>query len=120
MLLLTSLEVSPSFQMQWRVLGRLFGAALKGGTTRIKTGYSRCVKRTAGGGAKIVVRGARLARRDLRWRQRPPHPTFPPAVKWDEAAADAIEDLVVQAVRREQQSSRRRRPFSSRSGNNPF
>ena len=44
----------------------------------------------------------------------------PLAQKWDEAAADAIEDLVVQAVRREQQSSRRRRPFSSRSGYTPF
>ena len=44
----------------------------------------------------------------------------PLAEKWDDAAADAIEDLVVQAVRREQQSSRRRRPFSSRSGYTPF
>jgi hypothetical protein len=44
----------------------------------------------------------------------------PLAEKWDEAASDALEDLVVQAVRREQQSSRRRRPFSSRSGYTPF
>jgi hypothetical protein len=40
----------------------------------------------------------------------------PLAEKWDEAARDAIEDLVSSAVRREQQSARRRRPFSSRSG----
>lgn len=40
----------------------------------------------------------------------------PLAEKWDDAAGDALEDLVAQAVRREQQSSRRRRPFSSRSG----
>jgi len=44
----------------------------------------------------------------------------PLAEKWDDAAADAIEDLVAQAVRREQQSSRRRRPFSARSGYTPF
>ena len=44
----------------------------------------------------------------------------PLAEKWDEAASDALEDLIVQAVRREQQSSRRRRPFSSRSGCTPF
>src|SRR5438045_1485255 len=44
----------------------------------------------------------------------------PLAEKWDEAASDALEDLIVQAVRREQQSSRRRRPFSSRSGYTPF
>jgi hypothetical protein len=44
----------------------------------------------------------------------------PLAEKWDDAAADAIEDLVSAAVRREQQSLRRRRPFSSRSGYTPF
>jgi hypothetical protein len=40
----------------------------------------------------------------------------PLAEKWDDAAADAIEDLVSAAVRREQQSTRRRRPYSSRAG----
>lgn len=44
----------------------------------------------------------------------------PLAEKWDGAAGDAIEQLVSAAVRREQQSSRRRRPFSSRSGYTPF
>jgi len=42
----------------------------------------------------------------------------PLAERWDEAASDALEDLVVQAVRRKPQSSRL--PFSSRSGYNPF
>ncbi len=40
----------------------------------------------------------------------------PLAEKWDDAAADALEDLVSAAVRREQQSARRRRPFSWRLG----
>lgn len=44
----------------------------------------------------------------------------PLAEKWDDAAADAIEDLVSAAVRREQQSARRRRPFSARTGYTPF
>lgn len=44
----------------------------------------------------------------------------PLAEKWDDAASDAIEDLVSAAVRREQQSARRRRPFSARSGYTPF
>jgi hypothetical protein len=44
----------------------------------------------------------------------------PLAEKWDEAASDAIEDLISAAVRREQQTVRRRRPFSSRSGYTPF
>src|SRR5579883_1187547 len=44
----------------------------------------------------------------------------PLAEKWDDAATDAIEDLVVAAVRREQQSARRRRPYSARSGYTAF
>jgi hypothetical protein len=44
----------------------------------------------------------------------------PLAEKWDDAAAEAIEDVIVAAVRREQQSARRRRPFSARSGYTPF
>lgn len=44
----------------------------------------------------------------------------PLAEKWDDTATDAIEDLVVAAVKREQQSARRRRPFSARSGYTPF
>lgn len=44
----------------------------------------------------------------------------PLAEKWDDAASDAIEDLVSAAARREQQTVRRRRPFSSRSGYTPF
>jgi hypothetical protein len=44
----------------------------------------------------------------------------PLAEKWDTAASDAIESLVSAAVRREQQTARRRRPFSARSGYTPF
>ena len=44
----------------------------------------------------------------------------PLAEKWDEAATDAIEDLVLAAVKREQQTARRRRPYSSRSGYGPW
>jgi len=40
----------------------------------------------------------------------------PLAEKWDDAASDAIEDLVSAAVKREQQSARRRRPYSARTG----
>lgn len=44
----------------------------------------------------------------------------PLSEKWDAAASDALEDLVSAAVRREQQSAHRRRPFSSRCGYTPF
>src|SRR5712692_12022413 len=40
----------------------------------------------------------------------------PLAEKWDAAGMDAIEDLIVATARREQQSVRRRRPYSWRRG----
>jgi hypothetical protein len=44
----------------------------------------------------------------------------PQAERWDAAATDAIEDLVIRATQREQQTGRRRRPFSSRAGIAPL
>jgi hypothetical protein len=44
----------------------------------------------------------------------------PQAERWDAAATDAIEDLIVRATQREQQTGRRRRPFSSRAGFAPL
>jgi hypothetical protein len=40
----------------------------------------------------------------------------PLSARWDDAGADALEDLISRAVLREQQSIRRRRPYSWRSG----
>ena len=44
----------------------------------------------------------------------------PQAERWDAAAADALEDLVVRATQREQQTGRRRRPFSASAGFAPL
>jgi hypothetical protein len=44
----------------------------------------------------------------------------PFAEKWDTAAVDAIEDLILDATRQNQRRPTRRRPFSSRSGFSPF
>jgi hypothetical protein len=44
----------------------------------------------------------------------------PQAERWDAAAGDALEDLIVRATQREQQTGRRRRPFSSRGGFAPM
>ncbi len=44
----------------------------------------------------------------------------PQAERWDAAGIDAIEDLVARATQREQQTGRRRRPFSSRAGFSPI
>lgn len=44
----------------------------------------------------------------------------PEAWRWDDAGSDALEDLVVRALHREQHSSRRRRPYSRRQGYGPM
>jgi hypothetical protein len=44
----------------------------------------------------------------------------PQAERWDAAAADALEDLLIRAAQREQQTGRRRRPYSSRAGFAPL
>jgi hypothetical protein len=44
----------------------------------------------------------------------------PQAERWDAAGADALEDLIARAAQRDQQTSRRRRPFSSRGGFAPM
>jgi hypothetical protein len=40
----------------------------------------------------------------------------PQALRWDEAGADALEDLLSRAVQREQYTGRRRRPYTWRAG----
>lgn len=44
----------------------------------------------------------------------------PLAEKWDQAGTDALEDLIIRATQREQQSVRRRRPYSWRRGYAPL
>jgi len=44
----------------------------------------------------------------------------PQAERYDAAAADALDDLLTRAAQREQQSGRRRRPYSSRAGFSPI
>lgn len=44
----------------------------------------------------------------------------PQAERWDVAAQDALEDLLTRAAQREQQTGRRRRPYSSRAGFAPL
>ena len=44
----------------------------------------------------------------------------PQAERWDVAAVDALDDLLTRAAQREQQTGRRRRPFSARAGFSPL
>jgi hypothetical protein len=44
----------------------------------------------------------------------------PLSERWDDAGSDALEDLISRAVLREQQSVRRRRPYSWRAAFGPI
>jgi hypothetical protein len=94
---------------EWRGDGVYFLGATQ--DTQIRLRYSKAYPDFTDATSPVLVRNAQEAIA---------YATAALAEKWDEAASDALEDLVAAAVRREQQSARRRRPFSARSGCTPF
>lgn len=103
---------------EWRADGLYFLGATQ--DTQIRLRYAKAYPDLTDSSSPVLIRNAQEAVAYATaalagWAR-----GSPLAQKWDEAASDAIEDLVVQAVRREQQSSHRRRPFSARSGYAPF
>ena len=103
---------------EWRADGIYFIGATQ--DTQIRLRYSKAYPDLTDATSPVLVRNAQEAiaygtAALAAWSR-----GSPLAEKWDDAANDAIEDLVSAAVRREQQSSHRRRPFSSRTGYTPF
>lgn len=103
---------------EWRADGIYFVGATQ--DTQIRLRYSKAYPDFTDATSPVLVRNAQEAIAYATAALAGWSRGSPLAEKWDEAAADAIEDLVSAAVRREQQSARRRRPFSSRSGYTPF
>jgi hypothetical protein len=103
---------------EWRVDGVYFLGATQ--DTQIRLRYLKAYPDLTDSTSPVLVRNAQEAiayatAALAAWAR-----GSPLAAKWDDAAIDAIEDLIAAAVRREQQSARRRRPFSARSGYTPF
>ena len=103
---------------EWRADGIYFLGATQ--DTQIRLRYLKAYPDLTDATSPVLVRNAQeaiayAAAAMAAWAR-----GSPLAEKWDDAAADAIEDLINAAVRREQQSARRRRPFSARSGYTPF
>jgi hypothetical protein len=99
---------------EWRADGLWFIGATQ--DTQIRLRYLRAYPDLVDASSPVLVRNAQEALAYATaalagWAR-----GSPLAEKWDDAASDAIEDLVISAVRREQQSARRRRPYSSRTG----
>ena len=99
---------------EWRADGLWFVGATQ--DTQIRVRYLKAYPDLADVTSPVLVRNAQEALAYATaglagWAR-----GSPLAEKWDDAAEDAIEDLVSAAVKREQQSARRRRPYSARSG----
>src|SRR5256885_15202440 len=103
---------------EWRVDGLYFLGATQ--DTQIRLRYLKAYPDLSDATSPVLVRNAQEAIAYATaalagWAR-----GSPLAEKWDDAAADGLDNLVSCSVRREQQSARRRRPFSARSGYTPF
>ena len=103
---------------EWRADGLYFLGATQ--DTQIRLRYAKAYPDFTDATSPVLIRSAQEAIAYATAAMAAWARGSPLAEKWDEAAADAIEALVTNAVRREQQSARRRRPFSARSGYTPF
>jgi hypothetical protein len=103
---------------EWRADGIYFLGATR--DTQIRLRYSKAYPDLSDATSPVLVRNAQEAIAYATAALAAWSRGSPLAERWDGAAADAIEDLVTAAVRREQQSARRRRPFSARTGYTPF
>lgn len=103
---------------EWRADGIYFLGATK--DTQIRLRYLKAYPDLTDSTSPVLVRNAQEAIAYATAALAAWSRGSPLAERWYGAAADAVEDLVTAAVRREQQSARRRRPFSARSGYTPF
>jgi hypothetical protein len=103
---------------EWRADGIYFIGATQ--DTQIRLRYSKAYPDLTDSTSPVLVRNSQEAIAYATAALAAWSRGSPLAERWDQAATDAIEDLVVTAIRREQQSSRRRRPYSSRTGYTPF
>lgn len=97
---------------EWRADGLYFVGAL--GDVQIRLRYQKSYPDLTDDSSPVLVRQAQEAIAYAAAALAGAARGAPLAVRWDLAAADAIDDLVVRAIQREQRTSRRRRPFSSR------
>jgi hypothetical protein len=99
---------------EWRADGLYFLGATQ--DTQIRLRYQKSYPDLSDASSPVLIRQAQEAIAYCAAAMAGAARGAPQAERWDAAAADAIEDLVLRATQREQQTGRRRRPFSSRAG----
>jgi hypothetical protein len=98
---------------EWRADGLYFLGATR--DTQIRLRYQKSYPDLSDGSSPVLIRNGQEAIAYLAAAMAGAARGAPQAVRWDAAGSDALEDLVARATQREQQTARRRRPFSSRS-----
>ena len=99
---------------EWRADGLYFLGATQ--DTQIRLRYQKAYPDLTDATSPVLIRNAQEAIAYAAAAMAGAARGAPQAERWDVAAIDAMEDLITRATQREQQTGRRRRPFSSRSG----
>jgi hypothetical protein len=103
---------------EWRADGLYFLGATQ--DTQIRLRYQKSYPDLTDATSPVLIRNAQEALAYAAAAMAGAARGAPQAERYDAAAADALEDLLVRAAQREQQTVRRRRPFSARAGFAPL
>jgi hypothetical protein len=103
---------------EWRTDGLWFLGATQ--DTQIRLRYQAALPDLADSTSPVLIRNAQEAIAYFTAALASASRGSPLSERWDDAGSDALEDLVARAVLREQQSIRRRRPYSWRAGYGPI
>jgi hypothetical protein len=103
---------------EWRADGLYFIGATQ--DTQIRLRYQKSYPDLSDATSPVLIRNAQEAIAYCAAAMAGAARGAPQAERWDAAGGDALEDLVVRAAQRDQQTARRRRPFSSRGGFAPI
>jgi len=103
---------------EWRADGLYFLGATQ--DTQIRLRYQKSYPDLTDASSPVLVRQAQEAIAYCAAAMAGAARGAPMAERWDAAGSDALEDLITRAAQREQQTGRRRRPFSSRAGFAPL
>ncbi len=97
---------------EWRADGLYFIGATQ--DTQIRLRYEKAYPDLVDATSPVLVRNSQEAIAFFAAAMASAARGAPQAERWDEAGADALEDLLVRATQREQQTARRRRPYNWR------
>ena len=110
---LPSQAQGPTLQFwEWRADGIYMLGATQ--DTQVRLRYRKAFPDLIDGSSPVLIRNAQEALAFFAAAMASAARGAPQAVRWDDAGADALEDLLARATQREQYAGRRRRPYTWR------